>query len=84
MEPKETVNRMLKFNQILFNNAFEASVKLQDQAEKIGNMVMDQAAWLPGDQRQVFDNCLKTFKTGRNQFKSYMDENYRQAQQYFV
>lgn len=84
MEPKKTVNRMLKFNQILFNNAFEASVKLQDQAEKIGNMVLDQAVWLPGDQRQVFDNCLKTFKTGRNQFKSYMDENYRQAQQYFV
>jgi hypothetical protein len=84
MEAKQSLNRMLKFNQTLFNNAFEAAVKLQDQAEKVGNMVMDQAGWLPGDQRQVYDHCLKTCKAGRSQFKSFMDENYRQAQQYFV
>ncbi len=84
MEPKENLYRMLKFNQTLFNNAFEASVKLQDQAEKIGSMFLDQAGWMPCDQRQVYDHCLKTFKTGRSQFKSYMDESYQQAQQYFV
>jgi hypothetical protein len=84
MAPKQSLNRMLKFNQRLFDNAFEAAVKLQDQAEKVGNMVMDQAGLLPGDQRQVYHTCLETFKTGRSQFKSFMDENFRQAQQYLV
>ena len=84
MEPKETFNQMLKLNHTLFNNAFEASVKIQDQVEKIGNMCLDQAGWLPGDQRTVYDNCLETFKTGRSRFKSYMDENYQQVQRYFV
>mgnify|MGYP001104907406 CR=1 FL=1 len=73
MEPKENLYRMLKFNQTLFNNAFEAAVKLQDQAEKIGGMFLDQPGWVPGDPRQVYDHCLKSFKTGRSQFKSYMD-----------
>jgi hypothetical protein len=84
MDQKNFMNRMLKFNQAVFNNTFEATVRIQDQTEKIGTALMEQAAWLPSESRKALTDCVATFKTSRNNFKAYMDENYQQAQKYFV
>jgi hypothetical protein len=83
MEPKAFMSRMLNYNQTFFNNAFEAALHLQDQAEKVGNTLMDQTGWLPGESRQLYDHCVDAYKSGRNNFKTFMDENYQQARKYF-
>lgn len=84
MEQKAFMNQILKFNQSIFNNTFDATVQLQDQVEKMGNTIMDQAGWLPGESRQLYDNCAETYRSARSNFKSYMDENYQQTQKYFT
>lgn len=83
MVQNDAIHQMIKFNQTLFDKAFEATVQLQDQVEKIGNTMMDQADWFPGESRKVYDNCLDTFKAGRSNFKSYVDEGYQQTEKLF-
>lgn len=83
MDQKDFIHQMIKFNQTLFNNAFEATVQIQDQAEKIGNTMLDQADWLPGESRKVYDNCVEAYKAGRSNFKSYVDEGCQQTETFF-
>lgn len=80
MVQKDAIHQMIKFNQTLFDSAFEATVKFQDQVEKLGNAMMDKAAWLPSENRKVLDNCVEAYKAGRSNFKSYVDEGYQQTE----
>ncbi len=84
MDQKDFMHRMIKFNQTFFDNTFEAMVQLQDQVEKIGDTMVDKAAWLPGESRKVYDNCVEAYKAGRSNFKSYVDEGYQQTEKFFT
>jgi hypothetical protein len=79
----DAINRMIKFNQTLFDNAFEATVQLQDQIEKIGNTMLEKANWLPGESRKLYDNYLDAYKASRSNFKAYVDEGYQQSVKFF-
>ena len=79
MEMNDFVHQMIKFNQSLFNSTFETSVQFQDQVEKAGNSMMDQAEWLPGEGRKIYDAAVETYKAGRSNFKTYIDEGFQQA-----
>jgi hypothetical protein len=83
MEQKDYMNQMINFNQKLFDSAFEATVKFQDQAEKIGNTLMDKADWLPGESRKICDNCIEAYKSARSNFKTYVDEGFQQSGKLF-
>ena len=84
MDQKDLMHQMIKFNQTFFDNAFDAAVKLQDQAEKIGNTLMDQADWLPGESRKFYDSFVGAFKAGRSSFKSYVDESYQLTERFSI
>jgi hypothetical protein len=83
MVQNDAINRMIRFNQTLFDNAFEAGVQIQDQAEKLGNSMLEKANFLPGESRKLYDSYLDAFKAGRNNFKTYVDEGYKQAEKMF-
>ena len=83
MVQKDAINRMIRFNQTLFDNAFEAGVQLQDQAEKLGNSMLEKANFLPGESRKLYANCLDAYKAGRSNFKAYVDEGYKQTEKMF-
>jgi hypothetical protein len=83
MDQSSFIPQMIKFNQTLFNNAFQATVKLQDQVEKMGNTMIGQLDWLPGESRKIYDDCIDAYKTSRSNFKSYVDEGYQQSEKLF-
>lgn len=83
MDQKNVIPQMIKFNQTLFNSAFETMTQFQDQVEKMSNTVMGQADWMPDESRKICDNCVDAYKTNRSQFKSYIDEGYRQSEKLF-
>ena len=83
MEQKDYMHQMINFNQTLFESAFDATVQLHDQVEKIGSAMMDKANWLPGESRNIYDNCIAAYKSGRTHFKAYVDEGYQQSQKLF-
>lgn len=83
MNQKNVIPQMIKFNQTLFNTAFETAVQFQDQVEKIGSSMMDKVDWLPGESRKIYDSCVDAYKTSRNNLKSYIDEGYQQGVKLF-
>lgn len=83
MDQKEMLKQMVAFNQTNFNNAYSALVLLQEQFEQVAKTVLDQANWLPAEGRNAIENYVESFKTGRDNFKKYVDESYQKVEKYF-
>jgi len=83
MDQKKLFKQMLDFNKSAFENSFNAMVMLQEQAERAGNTILDQASWLPEDGRKAVQDWVDAFKKGREDFKSMIDENYKRVDAYF-
>lgn len=84
MEQKQILRQMLAFNQATFNNSFNAVVLLQDQFERVAQTAIDQANWLPAEGHKAIENWVAAYKTGRDNYKKYMDESYQKAEQIFA
>jgi len=74
---------MIDFQKSTFDNAFNAMSKLQEQGEKMVNMVIAQSPWMPDDGKQAVQEWINTYKKGRDQFKSTVEENFKKVQDYF-
>jgi len=83
MDQKKLFKQMLDFNKSAFENSFNAMIMLQEQAERAGNTILDQATWLPEDGRKAVQDWVDAFKKGREEFKSMVDENYKRVEAYF-
>ena len=83
MDQKKLFKQMLDFNQSAFENSFNAMVMLQEQAERVGNTILDQATWLPEEGRKAVRDWVDAFKKGREEFKGMVDENYKRVEAYF-
>lgn len=84
MDQKQILKQMIEFNQATFNNTFQAMVLLQDQFERIAQTAIEQANWLPAEGRKAIENWVEAYKTGRDNYKSYMDDSYKKVEKYFV
>jgi len=84
MDQKQIVKQIIDFNQATFNNTFNAMVLLQDQFERITQTAMGQANWLPAEGHKAVENWVEAYKTGRDQFKKYVDDGYKKFEQYFA
>jgi hypothetical protein len=83
MDQKKLFKQMLDFNKSAFENSFNAMVMLQEQAERAGSTILDQATWLPEEGRKAVQDWVNAFKKGREDFKSMVDENYSRVEAYF-
>ncbi len=83
MEQKQLLKQMIEFNQAAFNNTFNAVVMLQEQFERVAHTVLEQATWLPAEGRNAIENWVQSFKTGRDNYKQYMEESYKQVEKFF-
>lgn len=84
MDQKQMMKQILDFNQATFNNSYQAMVLLQDQFERIANTAIDQAHWLPAEGRKVIEDWIEAYKTGRDSFKSHLDDSYKQAEAFLA
>jgi hypothetical protein len=83
MDQKKLFKQMLDFNKSAFENSFNAMVMLQEQAERAGSTILDQATWLPEEGRKAVQDWVGAFKKGREDFKAMIDENYKRVESYF-
>ena len=83
MVQKEMVQQIIELYQATFDSTFNATALLQDQFEHVANTVLDQAQWLPAESRNAIDSWVDAYKTGRDNYKQFMDESYRKAHAYF-
>ncbi|MGA7875389.1 MAG: hypothetical protein WCA08_06975 [Desulfoferrobacter sp.] len=83
MDQKQMMKQMIDFNKAAFENAFNTMTLLQDQTERMTNMFLEQATWLPKEGRKVIDEWMKAYKTGRDNFKGSMDDAFKKVENYF-
>jgi uncharacterized protein YbcC (UPF0753/DUF2309 family) len=84
MDQKQILKQMIEFNQTTFINTFQAMMLLQDQFERVAQTAIDQANWLPADGRKAIENWVEAYKTGRDQYKSYVEDSYKKVEKYFA
>ncbi len=84
MEPQKIAKQMIDFNKTTFDNSFSAMIMLQEQTEKMVNMSLEQATWLPENGKDVINEWLVTYKKGREDFKKTMDENFKKVEKFFT
>ena len=84
MEPQKIAKQMIDFNKTTFDNSFGAMIMLQEQTEKMVNMSLEQATWLPENGKEVINEWLVTYKKGREDFKKTMDENFKKVEKFFT
>ncbi|MDD5413328.1 MAG: hypothetical protein PHH96_00735 [Smithellaceae bacterium] len=83
MEPKQIAKQMVDFNKKAFDNSFEAMAVLQDQTEKMVATMMQQTTFFPEEGKKLINDWLKTYKKGREEFKTAADENFKKVDAFF-
>lgn len=83
MDQAKVAKKMIDFYKTTFDSSFNALTILQEQAEKMVNVSLQQAPWFPAEGRNVVDEWVKAYKKGRDDFKSQVDENYKKVDSYF-
>jgi hypothetical protein len=83
-QQKKMLKQMIEFNQATFNNAYNGIALLQDQFERVAGTVLDQATWLPAEGRKAIENWVESYKTGRENFKKYVDDSYKKVEEFFA
>ena len=84
MDQKKMMKQMLDLNRTAFNNTYNAVVLLQDQFERVAQTTLARTDWLPEESRKAIDEWTATYKTGRDNFKQYIDESYQKIEPFFA
>jgi hypothetical protein len=84
MNQSDLFKQTISFNKTSFNSAYDATVLVQDQFEKVATSILDQAAWMPEEGRKAIDSYMDVYKSGRDQFKKYMDDSFKKAEEILV
>jgi hypothetical protein len=84
MNQSDIIKQAIDFNHTSFDSAYDATIMLQDQFEKVATSMLDQASWIPEEGRKAIDNYVDAYKSGRDQYKKYMDESFKRAEEILV
>ncbi len=83
MEPVKIARQMMDFQKAAFDNSFKGMGMVQEQAEKMLNMSLEQAAWLPEEGKRVIDEWAKAYQKGCEEFKTTIDANFAKVEAFF-
>jgi uncharacterized coiled-coil DUF342 family protein len=84
MEQGKITKQMIEFHKTTFDNTFNAMTILQEQTEKMVNMFLEQAPWLPAEGKEAVNEWLKTYKKGREAYKASVNESYKKVEDFLV
>lgn len=84
MEQMAIVKQMIDFNKATFDNSFSAMVLVQEQTEKMVSTFIEQTPWLPEEGKKAIREWIKAYKKGRDDFKKYVDESFKQVEDFFA
>lgn len=80
MEKQQAFKQMMKFNQAAFDNTFNAITLLQEQAERMLHLSLEQARMLPKEGKKVFTDWLKAWTKGSENFKKAVDDGFQKME----
>ena len=84
MEQGKVAKQMIDFHKATFDNTFNAMSILQEQTERMVNMFLEQSTWVPDEGRKAINEWVKTYKTGRSDFKTSVDDSFKKVEEFFT
>jgi hypothetical protein len=84
MEQAKFTRQMIEFYKTTFDNTFNATMILQEQTEKMVGLFLEQSPWLPKEGKEAVNEWVKTYKRGRDAYKTSVDESYKKVKEYLV
>ena len=84
MEQAKLNRQMIEFYKTTFDNTFNAMMILQEQTEKMVSLFLEQSPWFPKEGKEAVSEWVKTYKRGRDAYKTSVDESYKKVRDYFV
>jgi polyhydroxyalkanoate synthesis regulator phasin len=82
MDPKKMMKIMLDFNKTAVEKSFNTMAVMQDQADKMFDLWLNQNKWFPEQAKKAVAECVKTRKNGLEEFKAKIDEGYKKMEEY--
>lgn len=83
IDPNQMLKQMLEFNKTAFDNSFNAMLTIGEQNEKMVNVFLEQATWMPEEGKKLIKEWVETYKKGNLDFKKAADANYKKVVDYF-
>jgi hypothetical protein len=84
MDQSQIFKQMIDFNKATFDNTFNAMIMVQEQAERMVNTTLEQAAWLPKEGKKAIEDWIRAYKTGCEDFKKSVDDNFKKVEDFFA
>jgi polyhydroxyalkanoate synthesis regulator phasin len=84
MEQMKMLKQMVDFQKATMNNNFNAIVMVQDQAERMGNMFLQQGTWIPEEGKKVLNEWIQACRKARDDFKKAVDESFTKVENFFA
>ncbi len=83
MDNKQIAKQMIQFNKAVFDNSFKAMTMVVEQNDKMFEAFFTQATWLPEEGKAAIQKWVSAYRTGCNDFKKLMDDNYAKVESFF-
>jgi len=83
MDQKQIARQMIQFNKTAFDSSFNAMTMVYEQNEKMFETFLTQTPGLPEEGKKAIKDWLSTYRTGCNDFKKQVDDNYAKVEEYF-
>jgi len=84
MEPVKIAKQMVEFQKTTFDNTFNAMGMVQDQAERMLSMSLNQATWMPEEGKKAITEWSNACKKGAEDFKKTVDDNFKKVDDFFA
>ena len=76
--------QMTEFTRTTMDNASKALAALQEQTEKMTNMLIDMSPWIPEEGKKTLKEWDKTCRKGLEDMTAAMNESYKKVEGLFA
>ena len=84
MDPMEFSKRLMGFNKASFDNYFSALQVMQEQSARAASIFIDQANWLPGENKKAMDGWMRCYREGCEDFKNNVYQNFGKFEEFLA
>jgi polyhydroxyalkanoate synthesis regulator phasin len=83
MDPNQLIKQMIAFNQAVSDNNFRAFTAAHEQTERMVKQIFEKSPLFPEEGKKAVADWMRAYKKYCDDFKSRVDHNFREAENYF-
>ena len=84
MNPKMIAKQIIDFNKATFDHTFDTITVLQNHSEKMVGSFLGKTTFFHPEGKKVIAECLESYKKGREDFKTSVDDSLKIVEDLFV